>query len=55
MEETKIDLKCDKCDLVDHDENHFCRCEGRNINLAKQYRKDGVNLWKKKDQSNEQA
>jgi len=49
MEEVKIELKCPKCEMVDHDENHFCRCEVRNIKLAKQYRKDGVNLWKKPD------
>lgn len=47
MEESKIDLKCPYCELIDHDENHFCRCEDRNIKLAKQYRNDGVNLWKK--------
>lgn len=47
MTEERIDFKCEKCDLIDHDENHFCRCEDRNINLAKQHRKDGINLWGK--------
>lgn len=53
--ENKIDFKCEKCDLQDHDENHFCRCEGRNIKLAKQHRENGVNLWEKKDNSNEES
>lgn len=45
MKDTRVDYKCSNCDLIDHDENHFCRCEGRNIKLAQQYRKDGINLW----------
>lgn len=45
--EGRIDFKCEKCDIVDHDENHFCRCEGRNIQLAKQHRQDGISPWKK--------
>lgn len=47
--ETRIELKCPHCELIDHNENHFCRCEGRNIQLARQYRKDGINIWKKPD------
>lgn len=47
MDEPRIEFKCPECELIDHDENHFCRCEMRNIKLAKQYRNDGVNLWKK--------
>lgn len=49
MEEPRIGYKCDLCDLQDHDENHFCQCEVRNIKLAKQHRKDGINLWGAKE------
>ena len=39
--EEKIPLKCTKCPEEDHEGfgNVFCRCEGRNIALAKQLRK----------------
>jgi len=35
----EISLKCERCDETDH-EGYFCRCENRNIALAKQLRKD---------------
>lgn len=35
----KIPLKCDRCLQEDH-EGFFCRCESRNINLAKQLRSE---------------
>lgn len=36
----EIPLKCEKCSEEDHDgfNNYFCRCEDRNIKLAKQLR-----------------
>ncbi len=34
-----ISLKCEKCSEEDH-EGYFCRCESRNIALAKQIRRD---------------
>ena len=36
----KIPLVCEKCPSEDH-EGHFCRCESRNIRLAKQIRAEG--------------
>jgi len=35
-----IDFKCEKCPAKDHEgrDNYFCRCEDRNIKLAKQLR-----------------
>lgn len=44
--DTKVALKCEKCPEEDH-EGFFCRCEGRNIRLAKQLRKDGISGWQK--------
>jgi hypothetical protein len=40
----KIALICDKCPESDH-EGHFCRCEDRNIALAKQLRRAGIRVW----------
>ena len=36
------DLKCSKCSEEDHNNAYFCRCEGRNIELAKQLRAHGI-------------
>lgn len=41
------DLKCSKCPEEDHENTYFCRCEGRNIELAKQLRENGVNTFRK--------
>jgi hypothetical protein len=38
----KVSNKCDKCSEEDH-EGDFCRCESRNIRLAKQKRKENIN------------
>lgn len=43
--ECEIPLVCHKCDESEH-EGYFCRCEGRNIKLAKQLREKGVFKWK---------
>ena len=42
-----ISLKCSKCPEGDHEGfmRFFCRCEGRNINLAKQIRAAGISTW----------
>lgn len=39
----QISLKCDKCPDEDHQgyQGYFCRCEDRNIRLAKQLRAEG--------------
>ena len=42
-----VDLTCSKCNPEDHDAN-FCRCEDRNIKLAKQLRKEGKGAWQNK-------
>ncbi len=39
------ELCCDKCSNEDH-EGYFCRCEDRNINLAKRLRETGNSSWK---------
>lgn len=39
-----LELKCSKCPEEDH-EGHFCRCESRNINLAKELRERGMTEW----------
>ena len=39
-------LKCEKCSEDDH-EGYFCRCEGRNIRLARQLREKGLSPWQK--------
>ena len=41
-----IQDKCEKCSDEDH-EGFFCRCEPRNIKLAKQRREKGLSVWKK--------
>ncbi len=45
-EETKEKLLpvCSKCPKEDH-EGYFCRCEGRNIRLARQEREEGKSVW----------
>jgi hypothetical protein len=40
----EISPKCDKCPPEDH-EGCYCRCEMRNIMLAKQYRERGLSSW----------
>ena len=42
-------LNCSKCSTQDHHGhgNYFCRCEGRNIKLAKELRERGMNPWQK--------
>jgi hypothetical protein len=42
-----IELKCSKCAAEDH-HGHFCRCESRNIQLAKELRKRGISPWNEK-------
>lgn len=39
-------LKCDKCSDEDH-EGIFCRCESRNIRIAKEKREKGECPWSK--------
>lgn len=48
--EDEIDLVCGKCSPKDHEGflKAFCRCEGRNILVAKYLRKNGFVLPKKK-------
>ena len=41
-----IELKCSKCSEEDH-EGHFCRCESRNIDIAKELRERGMSPWSK--------
>ncbi len=45
-EETKekILLVCSKCTKEEH-EGYFCRCEDRNIRLARQIREEGKSPW----------
>ncbi len=45
----KVDMVCLKCPVEDHDgySNLFCRCEDRNIRLARKLRKQGINVWEK--------
>ena len=38
--------KCDKCAPKDHD-GFFCRCEMRNIEVAKELRKNDQSPWKR--------
>jgi len=38
-ESKKLALTCSKCSIEEH-EGHFCRCEGRNMMLARQLRKE---------------
>ena len=47
--EQEIPLYCAKCPKEDHENEYFCRCEARNIKLAKQFRKLGHHprQWKK--------
>ena len=44
-------LQCSKCPTQDHHghNNYFCRCEGRNIKLAKELRERGIDTWKKEE------
>lgn len=39
--------RCKKCPPEDH-EDWACRCEDRNIRIAKERRKRGINSWIKK-------
>jgi hypothetical protein len=41
-----LKLQCDTCKKKDHD-GVFCRCEDRNIALAKKQRKEGKSPWGK--------
>lgn len=41
-----ISLTCDTCTPEQH-EGHFCRCESRNIALAKQLREKCLSPWQK--------
>jgi hypothetical protein len=40
-------LQCSKCATLDHHgyNKYFCRCEDRNIKLAKELRERGINAW----------
>jgi hypothetical protein len=40
----KILPVCSNCTKEEH-EGYFCRCEGRNIRLAKQEREEGKSVW----------
>ncbi len=42
-----LELKCSKCPEEDH-EGHFCRCESRNIDIAKELRERGMSPWNEK-------
>lgn len=42
-----LELKCSKCPEEDH-EGHFCRCEPRNIHIAKELRERGMSPWNEK-------
>lgn len=39
-------LKCKICHVSDH-EGQFCRCEGRNIRIAKEKRERCEQTWKR--------
>lgn len=41
-------LKCVKCAEIEH-EGSFCRCEERNIRIAKEQRSRGESAWKSKE------
>ena len=43
-------LKCRKCPNDTH-EGQFCRCEMRNIRIAKEKRKRGESAWKAQKQN----
>lgn len=47
----KIASRCEKCSENDHEgpDKMFCRCEGRNIKLAKQLRNEGKSPWQKNE------
>ncbi len=45
--EDDIKLECDKCKKEEH-EGYFCRCEARNIALARKLRNKGKSPWSKK-------
>lgn len=49
-------LKCFKCYEEDH-EGAFCRCEMRNIRIAKEQRARGVSSWqiRKKERTSHEA
>lgn len=40
----KILPVCPNCTKEEH-EGYFCRCEGRNIRLARQLREEGKGAW----------
>ncbi len=48
-------LQCSTCPIEDHEgiNNYFCRCEYRNIKIAKQLRQRGINVWEKSDKKKE--
>jgi hypothetical protein len=48
-EDFKVDMICSRCPPEDHEgyANAFCRCEDRNIRLARRLRKQGINVWEK--------
>lgn len=48
-----LQKKCQKCAPKDHGgpKNMFCRCEDRNIRLAKKLRAEGKSPWKDKEKS----
>lgn len=39
-----LENKCDKCSDEDY-EGVYCRCESRNISLAKKMRQEGISSW----------
>lgn len=44
------ELHCPECSVKKDEQMHFpyfCRCEGRNIRLAKELREKGINPWGK--------
>lgn len=48
-------LQCSKCATLDHHgyNKYFCRCEDRNIKLAKELRERGINVWNKNELLNQ--
>ena len=48
-------LQCSQCSTQDHHghNNYFCRCESRNIKLAKELRERGIGAWQKSEKNQE--
>lgn len=46
-----LSLQCAKCSIQDHHGygNYFCRCEDRNIHIAKELRERGMGPWQSKE------